>query len=83
MIPTATTKLKDIATTGPQNLCCCLLAPSDVLSSLYKELLSSSKARPTNSQTDQKSLKVRSKPLKIRSKPFNLNGEEQRQRGNK
>lgn len=62
MIPTATMKLKDIATTGPQNLCCWRLAPSDVLSSLYKELLSSSKALPVESinktQTDQTNLKV-------------------------
>jgi len=34
IIPTATIKLKDSATTGPQYFCCCRFAPSEVLISL-------------------------------------------------
>lgn len=46
IMPTATMKLNVNATTGPQNRCCWRLAPSEVRSSLKRELLSSSKARP-------------------------------------
>ena len=45
-MPTATMKLNVNATTGPQNRCCWRLAPSEVRSSLKRELLSSSNARP-------------------------------------
>jgi hypothetical protein len=46
MIPTATAKLNVRATDGPQNRCCWRLAPSELCISLYRELRSSSSARP-------------------------------------
>jgi hypothetical protein len=46
MIPTDTTKLKVRATVGPQNCCCCRLAPSDVLRSEMRLARRSSSAIP-------------------------------------
>lgn len=54
IIPTATMKLKVNATNGPHNFCCWRFAPSEVWISLYKELRSSSNARPESHSIEKK-----------------------------